>query len=278
MTAQPLPPHLWREHNSCGGPVAAIIETRIAGDLGIKCQWHLLLRRTSYSAAFSRISLPRRLALSSIKCRQLRRGVRAPILVAVLDIPDCGIDRLLVAQPQGVGNFATLGFPVAKWQRQVVPTRDSGHVLARLGTRFPKRVAKWQGAPRTARLQRREKTRTAASNCLLVFLSFPRTAFPRGEREPKRLPESTHAPSEGAIISPGRCSTYLSGVIQLRAVLRHKHSTVSVSSPCVQGALEGASLADEKGRSVLCSGARQGRNGWWQRSCGENICNGPYGS
>jgi hypothetical protein len=64
--------------------------------------------------------------------------LHASILFAVLDKPRCRIDRLLAAQPQGIGDFATFRLQKAKWQRQVVPNSDSWHDLARLGTESPK--------------------------------------------------------------------------------------------------------------------------------------------
>ena len=55
------------------------------------------------------------------------------------------------------------------------------------------------------------------------------------------------------------------------------NKTVCVSSPCVQGALEGSSSEDEQGRSVWCGGSRQRRIGWRQRIVGEYPCNGNFG-
>lgn len=65
----------------------------------------------------------------------------------------------------------------------------------------------------------------------------------------------------GPVVSFGSSA---SRCLKVRLAVMDKKA-VSVSSPCVQGALEGSSSADEQGRRVLRDGSRQRRKGWRQR-------------
>src|SRR5262249_46643666 len=103
----------------------------------------------------------------------------------------------------------------------------------------------------------------------------------RGEggvaRQVHGLPAGGSSGAPQAVLGPCGADRPAAAGVCLGGRLAVMDNTVWVSSPCVQGALEGSISADERGRSVLCGGSMQRRNGWWQRFYRGNPCNRTFG-